>query len=449
MREAAKRLVLRVGFGALLASLCVPLGGCSLVKKLTKNQHTEPHDNIPPPQFPTGGAPRPVSGGGSGNSGGGGVTPTNGVTNPGNQGAILAGRVMDGNFRPPANTSIRWVNLDDQKDAESEASVTPEGYFTIVGLKEGHRYKLVARGKQGERIVAGAAFVTAPNSRVFVQVKEEFAGSAGGGSATVDDPSKTSGLGTKQNPAGWTAGPLAVIPGRNANEPDLPMAINVGQARLPQGNPAQHWTPAPGQKPSAWPPVLEIPRTKAPPPPLQIPNQAPAGLNNGPAFPPAVKNLLDRALVPSCVRVGDRIENFALNEPNGQRWEFRHRKSKLVLVDFWRTDCVPCLNSLPFLTELQRKYGPHGLEVIGIAAEPVEQAHHVMNVCKKYGVNYRQLLSTSADCPVRNEFRVTLWPTLVLIDDQGRIVWRANGPTPEEKAVLERAIQQRLSARSF
>lgn len=447
LREAAKQLVLRVGSCALLAALCIAPSGCSLVKKITKNQPSEPRDSMPPPpQFPTGGTPQPV--------GGGNVTPTNAVSNPGNQGAILAGRVIDGFSRPPGNTSIRWVNLEDKKETENDVSVTPEGYFTIQGLKPNGHYKLIARGKQGDRVVGGMQFVTAPNIRVLIQVKEDFANSAAppaAGAEAANDGNKTSSLGTQQN--GWTAGPLAVIPGKNANEPDLPIAINVGQARGPLGTRAHDWTPAPGHKPATWPPVLEIPRPKAAPPPLQIPNSAPPGLNNAPAFPVSVNDALSRALVPSCVRVGDRVVNFALNDVNGQPWEFRYRKSKLVLIDFWRTDCAPCLQSLPFLKSLQTKYGAHGLEVIGIANETEgnvqEQAYRVMNVCKRYGVNYRQLLSTAADCPVRNEFRIALVPTMVLIDEQGRIVWRANGPTPDEKAELERAIQQRLTTRAF
>jgi thiol-disulfide isomerase/thioredoxin len=450
-------LVVRAGSCAFLAVLCVAPCGCSLVKKITKNQTSEPRDSMPPPQFPTGGTPQPAPAAA-------GVTPTTAVSNPGNQGAILAGRVIDGFMRPPGNTSIRWVNLDDKKETENEVSVTPEGYFTIQGLKPNGHYKLVARGKQGDRTIAGTQFVTAPNIRVLIQVKEEFVNSSTpsapaspGAGASTDN--KTSSLGT--NPNGWSIGPVAALPGKNANEPDLPVAINVGPGRSP-GNPSQDWTPAP---PATWPPVLEIPGRKPPPPPppLQIPvNPGPGGaapvgaapgLPNPPAFPASVHDALSRALVPSCVRVGDRVVNFALNELNGQPWEFRYRKSKLVLVDFWRTDCPPCLQSLPFLNGLQSKYGAQGLEVIGIANESEgnaqEQAYRVMAICKRYNVNYRQLLSTAADCPVRNEFRIRYVPTMVLLDEQGRIIWRADGPTPDQKAELERAINQRLAPRAF
>ena len=45
-----------------------------------------------------------------------------------------------------------------------ELSVSPEGYFTIENLNTGGQYKLIARGKTGDRAVAGIHYATAPTS---------------------------------------------------------------------------------------------------------------------------------------------------------------------------------------------------------------------------------------------------------------------------------------------
>ena len=441
--EATSRLAVRAAACSVPLALCFALTGCSFFKQFGKDRPPE-SSGVPPAQFPTGGY---ANQGGAGN-----VAPAYGVSNPANQGAILAGRVIDNYSRPPANTSIRWVSLDDKKETENDVSVTPEGYFTIQGLKPNGHYKLIARGKQGERLVAGVSYSTAPNIRVLIQVKEELANASTptvpgpAGAAPQNDSGKNSGQGAKS------------IPGAG-HEPDLPVAINVtGQPRTQGGPPAQNWSAAPGaaeQKTTTWPPTLQIPPPRSAPPPLLIPNGPPPGVSNPPAFPAGVSDALGKARIPSCVREGDRIVNFALNDANGERWELRHRKGKLVLVDFWRTDCVPCLQSLPHLRELQARYGSQGLEVVGIANEtegtPLEQAYRVMSVCKRYGINYRQLLSVSKDCPVRKEFSVNLVPALYLLDEQGFIVWRTdhNVAPAEQRIDLERHIQHRLAARAF
>jgi hypothetical protein len=63
-------------------------------------------------------------------------------------------------------------------------------------------------------------------------------------------------------------------------------------------------------------------------------------------------------------------------------------------------------------------------------------------------VNYTQLLSSSTVCPVREEFKVTALPTLVLVDQSGEILWRYVGePDRYTWGELERRIQSKLNAR--
>jgi thiol-disulfide isomerase/thioredoxin len=440
---------------AIVLAWCFALTGCSLLSKRPGGDR--PSDagsaGVPPAKFPTGGDPLTGTPNTSGNN-----QPTSQNNQPITQtGAMLAGRVIDGFSRPPANTSIRWGSVDDKNGAEQEVAVTPEGYFTIQGLKPGGQYKLVARGKQGERLVAGITQTTAPNIRVLIQVKEEFAGSAtpplpAHPGAGMDDPSKT----TSVQPPGWNGGPNTAFPG-TTSEPVLPTSINIGPQGVPASSaPANNWTPGGlvNQGTTSLP-LLEIPRTKpAPPPPsLQIPNSPPPPRDAKPAagFPPAVAALIAQARVPCCVRAGDKIEYFALNDVNGRPWDLRQRKGKLVLVDFWGTWCGPCLSTLPYLQELHTKYGGKGLEIVGIANERFgtsdEEAYGVYATCKRYSINYRQLLGSGSNCPVLKEFRVNGLPSLFLLDEQGFIVWRREGADPDHFRELELHIQHHLNKR--
>jgi thiol-disulfide isomerase/thioredoxin len=44
-------------------------------------------------------------------------------------------------------------------------------------------------------------------------------------------------------------------------------------------------------------------------------------------------------------------------------------QGKVVLVNFWATWCEPCRVEIPWLIEMQQKYGPRGFTVLGVAMD--------------------------------------------------------------------------------
>jgi thiol-disulfide isomerase/thioredoxin len=156
--------------------------------------------------------------------------------------------------------------------------------------------------------------------------------------------------------------------------------------------------------------------------------------------------------VPSCDLTGLTLNNFALYDLNGQPWEYRtNRRGRLVLLDFWQTSCVPCLQAITHLRILQQSYGPNGLEVIGIAYQdgPItKQIEDVNRVRQLRQINYLLLLGGDrGQCPVRSQFAIGAYPTLVLLDETGRIIWRSEGLTGRQLGELETIIKQRLGVR--
>ncbi|HYV62799.1 MAG TPA: redoxin domain-containing protein, partial [Bryobacteraceae bacterium] len=330
-------------------------------------------------------------------------------------------------------------------------------------------YKLVARGKDGTRLLAGITYTTAPNVHVLIQVKEDLATSATPevpGSPTLpadkkSDPKigdgKTSSLG-RPSAAG-------------NNLPQLP-PVAVPTPAKPANPAGGGWVPGIADNGMQFPPALSIPNPtpQSPaPPPLNIPQSAPMPAVPVPTPPMSVApisvqsapsaslsvpsgsdaKLAGPARVPSCVLVGNKLVNFALNDVNGTPWEFKtQRRGKLVLLDFWSTTCMPCRETSPMLRQLQSQYLTQGLEVVGIATEEnasQEQAYRVNALAQKLQLNYRQLIAAGGQCPVRTQFAIRFVPTLVLVDESGAILWRHEGkPDRNTMGELERLIQRRL-----
>lgn len=62
----------------------------------------------------------------------------------------------------------------------------------------------------------------------------------------------------------------------------------------------------------------------------------------------------------------------------GSTVNLRRLRGKVVLLNFWATWCAPCQTEIPAFAAWQRKYGPAGLQVIGVSMDdsdaPVRKA---------------------------------------------------------------------------
>src|SRR5262249_3681408 len=123
---------------------------------------------------------------------------------------------------------------------------------------------------------------------------------------------------------------------------------------------------------------------------------------------------------------------------------------KVFLIDFWGTWCVPCKKTIPSLAKLQGTYHKWGLEVIGVAIEhsgtPAEQGYQVSKTANSLKANYRQLLSAGDDCPVVRNLRVESIPTMILVDQDGTILWRCSQePSLGKLQELDKLIRLKLN----
>jgi len=132
---------------------------------------------------------------------------------------------------------------------------------------------------------------------------------------------------------------------------------------------------------------------------------------------------------------------FTLDTPDGTSVSLTDTAGKIRLVDFWATWCAPCREEIPFLNELQAKYGAQGFEIIAIA-DADESADLVTEFMVEHGVKYTNLLGSD---DVATAYGVYGLPAAYLIDAEGNVVKSFLGPKPE--GILQRQIEDLLAAR--
>jgi thiol-disulfide isomerase/thioredoxin len=66
---------------------------------------------------------------------------------------------------------------------------------------------------------------------------------------------------------------------------------------------------------------------------------------------------------------GEPAPDVTLKDLDGKDVSIAQLKGKVVLVNFWATWCEPCRFEIPWLIEMQQKYGAKGFTVLGIAMD--------------------------------------------------------------------------------
>ena len=147
-----------------------------------------------------------------------------------------------------------------------------------------------------------------------------------------------------------------------------------------------------------------------------------------------------------------RVVDLRLPDLEGKPVRLRDLDSDFVLLDFWGTWCKPCLESIPHLVALQKQYGPGKLQVVGVACEKSQGDRARAEVdafARKLGINYAVVVSAmDGNCPVQQALKVRYYPTLILLDRKGQILWTAEGATPANLYRLDRALAAAASGKA-
>jgi len=120
------------------------------------------------------------------------------------------------------------------------------------------------------------------------------------------------------------------------------------------------------------------------------------------------------ALLCSCAGAprieGSAAPDFYLTDQFNKVWSTQAMHDDTVLVDFWATWCVPCLEGIPDLNAFNEKYGAK-VKLLGIAIEE-KGWDAVTPSAIKHGITYPV---TVGQANLAKAYQVEGFPTLVLI----------------------------------
>ena len=125
----------------------------------------------------------------------------------------------------------------------------------------------------------------------------------------------------------------------------------------------------------------------------------------------------------------------------GEKLSTADLRGRVVLVNFWATDCAVCVKEMPRLVQTYASYKDKGLELIAVAMRH-DPPNYVLDYTDKNKLPFKVALDPMGEL-ARAFDDVKLTPTTIVIDKRGIVVDRILGEPDFGK--LEKLIEQKLA----
>lgn len=121
--------------------------------------------------------------------------------------------------------------------------------------------------------------------------------------------------------------------------------------------------------------------------------------------------------------IGDAAPGALGKGRDGKPVTLEQYRGKVVVVTFWASWCTYCLKELPVLDALQRHAGSL-LQVVAVNVKDTPEDYRVMMRQMK---SYTLLQSRDADGGIADRYDVKGYPSLWIVDRQGRVAAHHSG----------------------
>ena len=130
---------------------------------------------------------------------------------------------------------------------------------------------------------------------------------------------------------------------------------------------------------------------------------------------------------------------------SGEVRTVKQYEGKIVVLNFWATWCKPCLEEMPLLDSIQKRYGEKGVQVIAVSADQKETQSNIKPFLQKFNIDLPVWLGGTTEKMEELGLGHAL-PATVIMDRTGNVVGRIIGKATETD--LNRYIDWLLEAPS-
>ena len=132
------------------------------------------------------------------------------------------------------------------------------------------------------------------------------------------------------------------------------------------------------------------------------------------------------------------VGHFQVEPIEGRNFTLTDQKGKVVLINFWATWCVPCIQEMPFLKKLHEKYKEKGLTILAVSID--DDSRKVRPFATKNELDFLVAHSPT----LGEQLKAKPIPTSLFIDKRGNLRYRKIGFAEGDEREIEVVIMELL-----
>ena len=136
------------------------------------------------------------------------------------------------------------------------------------------------------------------------------------------------------------------------------------------------------------------------------------------------------------------LQEIRFQDGTGQAHTLADFRGRVVLLNVWATWCGPCRKEMPSLDRVQKQMGGPGFEVVALSVD--QNLEPVRGFYQQYAIKSLGLyIDTSGEATTA--LATVGVPTTLLVDRDGRELWRHVGPAEWDAPKVIDSIRKHLT----
>lgn len=151
--------------------------------------------------------------------------------------------------------------------------------------------------------------------------------------------------------------------------------------------------------------------------------------------------------VPPSKLLGQTVPDFSFTGLDGKLYTRAECAGRILVLDFWSTDCVPCRDVMALLERVRASQDPEQVQFLSVSIDPAEVPDsRLEEYCRDVGAKLP--IARDPKLNARDVFGVEAIPALFVLDAQGVVQVSEVGLNPSLDKVLSRRLARLLAGES-